>query len=167
MKFHIECDECDGLILLDKNNLEKLNDEILYEMDILLDFSGKTELVYDFPNEKWQDVRKRESKHIKNFCNNGEMIIWLLDGCDKECEIQFVEEIKETSKWLHITSGKILAVTASELIQCISYPELEMEKIFEIDVQNGWYAVSAAGIDEIKLSCKIQPVPPFENIQEF
>lgn len=50
-------------------------------------------------------------------------------------------EIIETSKWLHIPTGKLLAVTASELIQCLSYPELEMEKIFELEVEDGWYAI--------------------------
>lgn len=164
MKFYVECD---GLVLIDKSNLKKLNSEILYGMDILLDIFGKTELVYDFPNEKWDVVRARESKIIQNFCNNGEMAIWLLDSISKKCELQFVEEIQETSKWLNISSGKLLAVTASELIQYISYPELEMEKVFELNVEKGWYAISKGSIDKIELSQKIPPMPPFDNIQEI
>ena len=35
-----------------------------------------------------------------------------------------------------------MAVSASELIQCLAYPELEMEKIFEMDFKEGWYRVA-------------------------
>lgn len=41
-------------------------------------------------------------------------------------------------------------VNADELIQCISYPELEMEKILEINVEKGIYAVKAEGIKKIR-----------------
>ena len=51
MKFTLECDVMDGLILIDESYLSELNDDLLYAMDILLDSSGTTELIYDFPNE--------------------------------------------------------------------------------------------------------------------
>ena len=53
--------------------------------------------------------------------------------------------------FLNIPSGKLVLVNASELIQCISYPELEMEKILEINVDKGVYAVKNDGIK--KISC--------------
>ena len=130
-------------------------------MEILIDIVGKTELIYDFPNEKWNIVRDRETNNIREFCNNREMIIWLLDSIDKECEVWFVNEIQEPSKWLNICSGKLLAVTAS------SYPELEMEKVFEINLEKGWYSISKGSIDKITLALhKVPPIPPFDNIQE-
>lgn len=167
MKFYVECEECDGLVLIDKSNLNKLDNEILYGMEFLLDVFGKTQLIYDFPDEKWEVVRNRESEIIKNFCNSGEMAIWLLDSISKECEIQFTDKETKTKKWLNISSGNLLAVTASELIQCILYPELEMEKLFEIDIEKGWYAISKGTIDKIELSHKIPPTPPYDNIQEI
>ena len=51
MKFTLECDEMDGLVFIDECYLSELNDDMLYAMDILLDLSGRSELVCDFPNE--------------------------------------------------------------------------------------------------------------------
>lgn len=168
MKFIVEYEEweCDGLVLIDESFLEEMNDELLYSMEILLDVSGKSELVYDFPEEKWEVVRERESKLIKDFCNSGKMIVCLLSNDKKECEFQVVDEILEASKWLYLPTGKLLAVNASELIQCVLYPELEMEKIFELEVERGWYAISMENIEKIKCSLKTPLITPFENIQE-
>lgn len=166
-KFTLECDECDGLVLIDESNLDKLNQELLYELDILLDFFGKTELIYDFPDEKWETVRERETKRFRDLCNSGEMVIWLLDCMETEFEVQIIREIPEPYKWLNVPSGKLIAVTAGELIQFISYPELEMEKIFEIDVKPGWYAVSKGSIEKVELANKKPPEPPFDNIQDI
>ena len=47
----------DGLVFIDKAYLTEWNDDLLYEMDILLDPHGKTELICDFPNEDWDTVR--------------------------------------------------------------------------------------------------------------
>ena len=41
----------EALILIDPAFLPELSDQILYELDILSDPQGKTELVYDFPEE--------------------------------------------------------------------------------------------------------------------
>ncbi|MBD5135374.1 MAG: hypothetical protein HDT39_05345 [Lachnospiraceae bacterium] len=167
MKFILECDEMDGLIFIDKSYLAELNSDMLYAMDILLDPFGKSELVFDFPNETWETVRPRETKRIREFCGQGKMIIWLFDGTEKECKIEKSNEITDSPKWLHIPTGKLLAVTASELIQCLSYPELEMEKIFELEVEDGWYAIWNKGIDKI-MYCKKEPpnsIP--SNIQEM
>lgn len=167
MKFILECEEIDGFVFIDKSYLTELNSDMLYAMDILLDRFGKTELIFDFPNETWETVRSRETKQIREFCGHGKMIIWLLDSMKKECKIEKGNEIIDSPKWLHIPTGKLLAVTASELIQCLSYPELEMEKIFELEVENGWYAIWDKGIDKI-MYCKKEP-PNFipSNIQEM
>ena len=77
----------DGLVFIDESYLSELNDDLLYEMDILLDLSGTSELICDFPNEDWDIVRQRETKQIREFCEQGKMIVWLLNSVTKECEI--------------------------------------------------------------------------------
>ena len=166
MKFTLECDMLDGLILIDESYLSELNDDLLYAMDILLDSSGTTELIFDFPNESWDIVRQRETKQIREFCGQGKMIVWLLNHVAKECEIEKSNEITDPCKWLHLPTGKLLAITASELIQGLSYPELEMEKVFELSVEGGWYAIQNEGIDKI-MYCRKKPSDSiFLNIQE-
>ena len=67
MKFILECDRMDGLVFIDKSYLSELDPEILYAMDILLDIHGDSELICDFPNEAWEDVRLRETKVVREF----------------------------------------------------------------------------------------------------
>ena len=54
----------DGLVFIDESYLSELNDDLLYEMDILLDLSGTSELICDFPNEDWDIVRQRETDKV-------------------------------------------------------------------------------------------------------
>ena len=94
------------------------------------------------------------------------MIVWLLDNVVKECEIEESNKMTDPCKWLHLPTGKIIAVTASELIQGLSYPELEMEKVFELSVEAGWYAIQNEGIDKI-MYCRKKPSDSISlNIQE-
>ena len=67
MKYNYKCDGIDGLVLIDEDYLNEIDDDLLAELDIFLDKDGKTELVYDFPNEEWKDVRKRETKKLLEF----------------------------------------------------------------------------------------------------
>ena len=156
----------DGLVFIDESYLSELNDDLLYEMDILLDLSGTSELICDFPNEDWDIVRQRETKQIQEFCEQGKMIVWLLNNVTKECEILKSNEITDSCKWLHLPTGKLLAVTASELIQCLSYPELEMEKVFELSLEKGWYAIQNEEVNKIMYCKKEPPHSTFSNIQE-
>lgn len=167
MKFELTCEDMDGLVLIDQSYLNELDFDTLYAMEILLDISGRSELIYDFPDEAWPEVRARETKSIREFCNSGKMIIWLLDSVKKECEIAYDDTVPTDSKWLHLPTGKLLAVTASELIQCLSYPELEMEKLCEMTVAEGWYAVADKNMDKIKYCRRPQPNMVFKNIQEI
>ena len=78
MKYTLDCDTLDGLVFIDESYLSELNDaDLLYAMDILLDSSGKSELIFDFPNEDWNIVRQRETEGIREFCGQGKMIVWL------------------------------------------------------------------------------------------
>ena len=142
MDFIVECDGTDGLVLIDEIYLSELNSELLYSMDIFLDVQGKSELKFDFPKENWDIVRERESKPIRNFCEQGKMVIYLLLDGDHKFRLQMGDEDLDNFKWLNISSGKLLVVTAGELIQCVGYPELEMEKLFKLKLEKGEYAIS-------------------------
>lgn len=166
MEFIVQCDGFDGLVLMDQSYLDELDSELLYSMDILLDCEGESELVFDFPQENWEDIRERESKAIKNFCNSGKMVVWLLSDGDYQYEFQMKDESCGALKWLYLPTGRLLAVTAGELIQCVAYPELVMEKVFELQLEKGWYAVSRSQ-GKISFCKKTPPIPPFENVQEF
>lgn len=143
MKFRVECEDMDGLVLVDKSVLNELDSDLLYSMEILLDRYGKSELIYDFPNEKWDIVRERETKLIKEFCNSGKMIVWLSDYVETEYNFEKDDKLNSESNCLFVSSGTIIMITASELIQCVLYPELEMEELFELNIENGRYAISS------------------------
>lgn len=150
MKFNFECEEIDGLVLIDEKYLCEIKDELLYAMDIFLDYYGKSELIYDFPDEKWELVRKRETIALEEFCNTGKMILFLTNETEMNCEIHFSTKRVETNTFLNVASGKLILVSASELIQCLAYPDLEMEKILEIyDLERGMYAIENDGIKKI------------------
>lgn len=168
MKYTFECDEMDGLVLIDEYYLDKFNEEILYSFDIFLDRYGESELVYDFPDEKWDDVRERESKNFLEFCNSGKMILFLVDKNEYNCDIQFSKEHFETNTFLDIKSGKLILVNAGELIQCAAYPDLEMEKVLEIDdVEVGTYAITNNDICNIVCRKSIVSETLFSNIIEL
>lgn len=153
MKFNYICDVTDGLVLIDKEYLKELNDKLLIELDILLDRYGKSELVYDFPNEKWEDVQKRETRWIVEFCNSGKMVIFLHYKNEKDCEINFSDSQNNSQTMIDIRSGKLIVVNASELIQCLAYPKFEIEPFLEIDnIDVGLYAIQFNGINSIKLA---------------
>ena len=152
MKFSYKCDGMDGLVLIDKKYLGEIDENLLDELDIFLDRYGKSELIYDFPNEKWEDVRERETKKIIKFCNSGKMVIFLFNGDEDDCEINVSNIQNDSQTYIEIESGKLILVNASELVQCLAYPELEMEKNLEIDhIDKGIYSVKYEGIKDIKL----------------
>lgn len=152
MRFSYACDGMDGLILIDKKYMDELDDQLLGELDILLDRYGKSELVYDFPNEKWEDVWRRETKEIVEFCNSGKMVIFLHYEDEEDCEINFSDLQNGSKTIIEIKSGKLIIVNASELIQCLAYPDLEMETLLEIDnLDVGTYSIDFEGINSIEL----------------
>ena len=126
MKFNYEHDDPDGLVLIDECYFNEFNSDILYSFDIFLDYKGRTELIYDFPDEKWEVVRAREAVAFKEFCNSGKMIVLLADKSVKNCEIDFMDGECDAGMFLNVPSGKLVLVNASELIQCVPYPESEM-----------------------------------------
>lgn len=165
MNLLIECDGPSGLVLMDERYISEVDRELLYSMDILLDRDGETQLKHDFPSEDWKVVRDRESKKIRDFCNKGNMIVFLLPDGDHKCEFQMVDELTDPQKWINLPTGKLVGVTASELIQCAPYPDMEMEKILELQIEEGWYAVSSNSNGEVLCCRKTPQESQFENIQ--
>lgn len=165
MKFDYECDVPDGLVLIDEYYFNEFNSDILYSFEILLDSKGETELIYDFPNEKWESVRARETVLIKDFCNSGKMVVFLSDKDINDGEIKFDNKESDTDIFLNVPSGKLILVNASELIQCMAYPDLEMEKILELhDVGKGTYAIENEGIRKIVCNKSNTTKTTFDNI---
>lgn len=168
MEFCFECEETDGLVLIDESYLDEIDEEILYALDIILDRYGKSELIYDFPNEKWDIVRERETAKLREFCNSGKMILFILDKHELNCEIQIGNKEIDSDTFLNVPSGKMILVNASELIQCLAYPDLEMEKILEIhDMRKGTYAIENEGIKKIECNRSVTTKITFNNIIEL
>lgn len=150
MRFSYIPDGIDGLVLIDRESLKKLDSRLLYELDILLDRYGKSELAYDFSDE-WKDVWKRETKEIVEFCNSGKMIIFLTSEGKENCEFTVSTLQSRPTSFIDIRSGKMILLNASELIQCLSYPSLEMETILDISLEPGTYLLAHEGIANIRL----------------
>ncbi len=167
MKFNYEHDGLDGLVLIDEYYFNEFNGDILYSFDIFLDSKGITELIYDFPDEKWEVVRARESAAFKVFCNSGKMIVLLANKSIENCEIDFIDGECDADMFLDVPSGKLALVNASELIQRVPYPELEMEKILEINVDKGTYAVRNEGIKKISCYKNASKKSVFNNFLEL
>ena len=169
MEFDLNCSCLDGLVLIDRGFIKELNNELNYDLlcsfEILLDHKGTSELICDFPDEDWGVVWARESAPIQAFCNQGKMIVWLLDGVKTECVFEKDDTITDSDKWLSVPTGSLLAVTAGEFLQCLFYPELEMEELFTITIPAGWYAIKNNGIEEIKYCMGNPFVTAFHNIQ--
>ena len=129
------------LIAIDKSYLDELDDNYLYALDIYLNKLGKSELVYDFPDKPWEEVWTRNSKIIIEFCKARKMIIF-----------QYCDGWTASGSTIEIKSGTLILVDASELIECLSYPDLEMEIIQEIDdIDTGVYEVRLDEFNHIKL----------------
>lgn len=151
MKFDYLCDDLpDGLVIMDEAYFGELNEEILYSFEIMLDHEGRSELIYDFSGEDWRTVWERETALIKEFCSEGKLFVYLCDKDIEGCEIEFVNNCGGES--ILVPSGKFVVVNAGELIQCLMYPDLEMEKLLEFDVETGRYNIECDGLEHIKLS---------------
>mgnify|MGYP006916022789 FL=1 len=147
----------DALVLIDEQYLDKIDDEVLRELDIFIDYYGKSELAYDFPNENWNDVRKRETKELVEFCNSGKMVIFLYYENEKNGEITISDSKKSSRTFINIESGKLILVNASELLQCLAYPDLKMERILEIEnVEKGFYSIEYEEIKSLKLARRLE-----------
>lgn len=151
MRFSYMPDGIDGLVLTDREYLRELNNRLLYELDILLDRYGESELACDFPGEKWEDVWKRETREIVEFCNSGKMIVFLTFEEEEDCELVVSALQSRPKSFINLSSGKMIVLNASELIQCLSYPSLEMEIILDISLEPGTYLLTHEGIASIRL----------------
>jgi hypothetical protein len=63
-------------------------------------------------------------------------------------------------RWECSSSGNMILLNAGELIQCLSYPSLEMKTILDISLESGTYLLSHEGIASIRLK-------KVENISDF
>ena len=133
MKVHVQVDLMDGIVLADPTLFEKMDENILRAMDIYLDKNGESELVYDFPGEEWETV-------YVSFVESGGLWIKLLSDTEMDFSIEQVEKV-DSKDHITVISGRVIIVSASELLQCLFYPELEMEILGSLEVPNGEYSI--------------------------
>ncbi len=141
MKVHVQSDLIDGIVLADPAVFEKMDENILRAMDIYLDKNGESELVYDFPGEDWETVYVRESRPFVSFVKSGGLWIKLLSDVEMDLAIEQAEKV-DSKDYITVTSGRIIIVLAGELLQCLFYPDLEMEVLGSLELPNGEYRIS-------------------------
>lgn len=76
--------------------------------------------------------------------------------CEERVQYGKGGDIAASFKWLHIPAGQLLAAEAHELIQHLPCPELEMEPVFDLAAEEGWYAIGKEGIEKIWY-CRKEP----------
>ena len=117
MKFQVDRESVDGLVLIDRGSMKELDDDLLYAFDILLDRNGLLELIFDFSKEDWHTVWVRETEALRKFCNSGKMIVWLFD---EKLKFETIDGVFQTDD----------ALAASDKCDCHNqvYQPLMLEK---------------------------------------
>lgn len=116
-----------------------MDEEFLTAFDIFLDKDGKSELIYDFPGEDWGIVWSRESKCIQDFIDESKMIVWSIQEGTFEGELVEAKQELVDAYELAVIGDKLIFLSASELIQCLLYPDLDMEIIADVPLEKGTY----------------------------
>ena len=147
MKIEYEISFVDALVIIDPERFKEMDEEFLYAFDIFLDKEGESELVCDFPGEDWKEVWDRETAVVQDFIEKSKMIVWRTEGGDYSSNIDKVNDLLEGGDKLEITNNQVMFVSASELIQCLLYPDLDMEVIAEIALEKGTYCFKKDGDD--------------------
>ena len=151
MEVHVQSDMTDGIVLLDPAFFKKTDENILRAMDIFLDKNGESELIYDFPDEEWEKVYVRESKPFVELVEAGEIWIKLFSNTDMVLSIEQTDTL-DTKEYVTVISGKMIIVLASELLQCLYYPELDIEILGSLELPNGQYRIAYSTDGAIKYS---------------
>ena len=151
MEVHVQSDMTDGIVLLDPAFFKKTDENILRAMDIFLDKNGESELIYDFPDEEWEKVYVRESKPFVELVEAGEIWIKLFSNIDVVLSVEQTDTL-DTKEYVTLISGKMVIVLASELLQCLYYPELDMEILGSLELPNGQYRIAYSTDGAIKYS---------------
>ena len=143
MNFNVACELDDGIVVIDPAKIEEINEKIMYAMDIYIDPEGVTEVVFDFPGEDWNSVYKRQTRKLLDFTDEGNMWIKLVKPGEHEFTMEQTAS-GDFEEMVSVTSGKLQVVLARELLQCIYFPELDMELLGEIELENGNYKIGSS-----------------------
>lgn len=152
MKVEYQIDFIDALVVIDPTVFNEMDDEFLYAFDIYLDKKGESELVYDFPDEEWNIVWNRETKSVQDFIESHKMIVWRAEKGDYEGELLEADTDLTNRQEIIVSGEGVIIVTASELIQCLPYPDSDMEIIADLSLDSGIYCFerNEAGIKYLK-----------------
>lgn len=148
MRIEYEISFVDALVIIDPERFKEMDEEFLYAFDIFLDKEGESELVYDFPGEDWKEVWDRETAVVRDFIKNSKMIVWRAEEGDYSSNMNEVNYSLDDGDKLEIINNQVMLVSASELIQCLLYPDLDMvdmEVIAEMNLEKGTYCFKKDG----------------------
>lgn len=130
----------DALAIIDPAVFSEMDEEFLYAFDIFLDKDGESELVFDFPGEEWNEVWNRETRCVRDFIEAHKMVLWRIQEGDYKGELVEVNQELTVPQELEVIGDSVLVLSASELIQCLLYPDVDMvdmEIFAEIPFEKG------------------------------
>lgn len=153
ISFDLECDGSGGLVLIEKNKLDSLSQELGAILNIVVDVEGETELVADYPGEKWRDVWRRETARLKDLCQGGLMFVGLLEEGEYSAELNISDEVsaEDVLGVVNVSESPLLVVEAGELIQKVIYPQLPLDVLSEVELEHGNYGVGCKLSDADKI----------------
>lgn len=70
-QFYCDICGCGGLLISSKQWFDNLSENLSYSLEIVLDVDGRSELIFDFPDQPWNDVWKLEANKWLSFTNSG------------------------------------------------------------------------------------------------
>lgn len=63
--------------------------------------------------------------------------------------------------------GKTIRWTAGKFIRYLSYPESDIDIIFELEIEKGWHTITNKNIDKIMYCKRNPPDSLFKNMVEI
>lgn len=130
-----------GILISSKDWFRTISEETATALDIVIDVDGDTELAFDFPDQKWDQVWSRFAEYITQFCNSGAAFFCVLKGVTYRIKLSFDEVIpREAIYCSNLDSkGDIYAVEAGNfLVDFYSNHKYSFQEIITVP---GFYEV--------------------------
>jgi hypothetical protein len=152
-----ECILDGGLLLMDRQTFEAWwnidpTSEFCPEglFCIALDVKGKTDQIYDWPNEEWSVVWRRETQELVSRVNRGEIAVLVLHEGDFVVDFAIDgplpagRNLSEYRSTLHMPSGTLVFAELGRAAEDWGSDRYPNEESFfqEITLPAGWYTVS-------------------------
>ncbi|MCP3105499.1 hypothetical protein LZ198_42245 [Myxococcus sp. K15C18031901] len=142
--FSVTCELTGGLLMGDRQNLENLSNAEILGAEIGLSEDGNTDLMYDYPGERWEEVFARETRALRRLCESGHVLFLNLGEGLFFGEVETCDggDASKTKKgWLYSPTGVIAAANPGVeggLLKSVA---------FELKTDPGWYCVYVSHSD--------------------